>query len=170
MKERTVLVALACVCLIATIAIAQSEKMRTTEDAHQILLKLDIQEAMEHAKALHQYTLEAGATAENEVVACHLEEIENNLRGSDEQIARIQDIDGDARFDYQIAEIRNHVGTAHDMLATLKAEAAKPKPGAQRINSQSAALYEVLNAAMTHDRRAIGMHHVQAPLTPTVDN
>jgi hypothetical protein len=167
MKGHTVIVALACVCLIATIAIAQSEHMRAQEDAHQILLKLDLQEAMEHAKALHQYTLEAGDALETDVLACHLEEIEKNLGGADEQIARIQQIDGDSRFDYQVAEIRNHDEVAREILGSLKSEAAKPNPAAQRINSRAADLYDALNAAMTHDRRSLGSHHVPSPLTPT---
>ena len=170
---RSLLISVGLVCaagLLATLALGQTASGRTHENAHHVLLMLEQQEAIEHARALHQFAHGDAGDLERDVVARHVAEIGDNLDAIDSQITEIQGIDGDGeRFDMSVAELRNHNAIARENLAALKGEAGLATPDACPIGSRSAALCDALRQGLAHHRRAMRAHRVPALLEPTVD-
>jgi hypothetical protein len=166
----TLTLLIACGLVLSAASAPGAEENRfAREQAHHRLLKLELQKAQQHARTLHFQAHDRAQALDPEILGKHAEHLGWSLDEIEVEVLAIQEIDGEERFDFQVAEIHNHAALAKEGGDQLRLEATKPVPDRNHVDRWSAIIFDHMTKAIAHHRKAMAAHRIVEPPRPTVD-
>ena len=163
-----------CAVLVAGLALGQSKTTHEAKSApvkgteYHHLLMLDLDEAVQHAKALNHYARTHKTDLAKDVVTRHVDELSKNLEGVEKELPLVEEHAGKnaSGLESQLSTIREEAQKARQDVADLQAETAKDKPEPSVIESKSKAIYTAMSEASEHHRQVMTKRGVQKPAEP----
>jgi hypothetical protein len=164
-----------CTVLLTGLALGQTTTGQTAkhitvsgEEYHHLLM-LDVREAVQHAKVLHEYATLHAKHLDKAVMTKHVDEITKNLEGVRTELTDVeQNVNAleKTTVEGQLSTIRTDQQKALADLDVLKAEVAKDAPNAGVIAAKSKAIYLEMTSANQHHHKVMVQRGVHEPSEP----